>query len=104
MIRTGYLQLIKGGHFKELSESNRLRSLPIEPYRGLIFDRNGELLAHNVPAFHLSFILEDLKDKATTIKKVSGFVGISEKEINEKIKAKKYLSLCACQDKGEYRR
>lgn len=89
LIRTGYLQLIKGGHFKELSESNRLRSLPIEPYRGLIYDRNGELLAHNVPAFHLSFILEDLKDKATTIKKVSGLVGISEKEINEKIKTRK---------------
>ena len=89
VIRIGYLQLIMSGYFRELSESNRLRSLPIEPYRGLIFDRNGELLAHNVPGFHLSVILEDLKNKESTIKRVTELIGISEKDINTRLAARK---------------
>ncbi len=89
VIRIGYLQLIKSSYFRELSESNRLRSLPIEPYRGLIFDRNGELLAHNVPAFHLSVILEDLKNKEATIKMVAELTGISEKDIMTRLSARK---------------
>ncbi|OGW48995.1 MAG: penicillin-binding protein 2, partial [Nitrospirae bacterium RBG_19FT_COMBO_42_15] len=89
VIRIGYLQLIKSSYFRELSESNRLRSLPIEPYRGLIFDRNGELLAHNVPGFHLSIILEDLKNKEATIKRVTELIGISEKDIKTRLSARK---------------
>src|SRR4030067_634820 len=89
VIRIGYLQLIKSSYFRELSESNRLRSLPIEPYRGLIFDRNGELLAHNVPGFHLSVILEDLKNKEATIKRVTELIGISEKDIKTRLSARK---------------
>ena len=89
IIRIGYLQLIMSGYFRELSESNRLRSLPIEPYRGLVFDRNGELLAHNVPGFHLSVILEDLKNKESTIKRVAELIGISEKDINARLAVKK---------------
>lgn len=89
VIRIGYLQLIRSGYFRELSESNRLRSLPIEPYRGLIFDRNGELLAHNVPAFHLSVILEDLKNKEATIKMVAELTGMSEKDIKTRLSARK---------------
>lgn len=89
VIRIGYLQLIRSGYFRELSESNRLRSLPIEPYRGLIFDRNGELLAHNIPAFHLSVILEDLKNKESTIKRVTELIGISEKDIKARLAVKK---------------
>lgn len=89
VIRIGYLQLIMSGYFRELSESNRLRSLPIEPYRGLIFDRNGELLAHNIPGFHLSVILEDLKNKESTIKRVSELTGISENDIKTRLSARK---------------
>ncbi len=38
------------------SESNRLRPLPIQPPRGTIFDRNGEVIADNVPAYSISVL------------------------------------------------
>ena len=43
----------KGPYYRDLSENNRTRSVILEPARGLIYDRNGVLLANNVPSFSL---------------------------------------------------
>ena len=61
--RLGYLQVIKGSYYRDLSEQNRVRTLNIRPARGLIFDRQGELLANNVPSFNLYMTLEDIRDR-----------------------------------------
>src|SRR5438552_15999870 len=60
--RLGYLQVIKGSYYRDLSEQNRVRTLNIRPARGLIFDRQGELLAKNVPSLNLYMTLEDIRD------------------------------------------
>ena len=52
--RIAYLQIIEHHRYATLSERNQLRLVPIPPSRGLIYDRNGKLLARNVPAFHLT--------------------------------------------------
>ncbi|MDI6781136.1 MAG: penicillin-binding protein 2 [bacterium] len=56
MLRIGYLQIIKGGHFRNISENNRIRLIPITASRGMIFDRNGEILAIDEPSFDISII------------------------------------------------
>jgi penicillin-binding protein 2 len=43
--RLGYLQIIEGHKFKERATANRIRTIPKQPERGNIFDRNGKLLA-----------------------------------------------------------
>ena len=48
--------------FAELSQGNRLRIEPLAPTRGLIFDRNGQLLAENLPALELVATLEEIAD------------------------------------------
>lgn len=47
------VQILHGEAYLELAENNRLRSQPIEAPRGLIFDRNGRVLAENVPSYSL---------------------------------------------------
>ena len=42
-----YLQVSQREHYHTLAEANRISISPIVPNRGLIFDRNGEVLAHN---------------------------------------------------------
>ncbi len=42
-----YLQIIHKEHYTTLSKQNQITLLPIEPSRGLIYDRNGVLLAEN---------------------------------------------------------
>src|SRR5207237_8209524 len=46
------LQVIKGGYYRDLSEQNRVRTVPIRSARGLIFVRRGELLANKIPSFN----------------------------------------------------
>lgn len=45
------LQIIEGKHNKLLSEGNRIAEITIPASRGVIFDRQGELLVRNVPLF-----------------------------------------------------
>jgi penicillin-binding protein 2 len=51
--RLAYLQLSKHTLYNTLSQKNSLDLIPIEPTRGLIYDRNGVLLAENIPVFSL---------------------------------------------------
>jgi len=53
LIRFAYVQLYKGDEFLQASEENRLRTIAIEPRRGLIIDRNGTILVDNRPAYAL---------------------------------------------------
>ncbi|ARV60073.1 penicillin-binding protein 2 [Nostocales cyanobacterium HT-58-2] len=43
--RLGYLQIIEGPKLRKRAEANRIRTIPKQPERGNIFDRNGKLLA-----------------------------------------------------------
>src|SRR3989339_2100740 len=45
-LRVGYLQLAKGGELKERSEKNYLRVVNLETQRGIIYDKDGNLLAY----------------------------------------------------------
>ncbi len=49
--RLFWMQIIQGSHYKNLSDSNRIRSVVIHAPRGIIFDRNGKSLVYNVPGF-----------------------------------------------------
>ena len=48
LIRLVYLQITNEEHYSTLSDNNRVSIRPIPPTRGLIFDRNGILLAQNL--------------------------------------------------------
>ncbi len=46
-----YLQIYKQAQYFKASERNRIREIVIEPNRGIIFDRNGEVLVDNHPSY-----------------------------------------------------
>lgn len=56
------LQIEGYEHFRTLSENNRLRVEPIAPTRGLIYDRNGVLLAENLPSYQVEVTVEQVAD------------------------------------------
>ena len=61
------LQVIDYQRFSELSQGNRLRIEPLPPTRGLVFDRNGVLLAENLPTWQLVMIPEEVEDLENTL-------------------------------------
>lgn len=52
-LRLFHLQIVKGGENRELADGNRIQITTIHASRGVIFDRNGKILAANSPAFRL---------------------------------------------------
>jgi penicillin-binding protein 2 len=64
ILRSLWFQVVRGSYYREVSEGNRIRIETIKARRGVMYDRNGELLVRNVPNFALTIIPADLpKDK-----------------------------------------
>jgi penicillin-binding protein 2 len=60
--RLFYLQVLRHDYYSNLSQGNRIRTEPIPPSRGLILDRNGVVLADNLPAFQIELVREQVGD------------------------------------------
>lgn len=80
--RMFYLQVIRHDHFITLSQSNRVKVLPIAPIRGLIFSRDNVLLADNQPSFSLELIPEQIDSLDKTIGQLSRLINIDEDSIS----------------------
>lgn len=81
LIRLVYLQISNQEHYATLSDNNRVSIQPIAPTRGLIFDRNGVLLAQNLPSFTLEIIPEHVKDLDKTLKDLAQLISISKEDL-----------------------
>lgn len=79
--RLYYLQISNHDHYTSLSENNRVSIVPISPIRGLIYDRNGVLLAQNLPSRTLELIPEHIKDLEATLATLRSLIAISDEEI-----------------------
>jgi penicillin-binding protein 2 len=64
------LQVMRYDYYAELSQGNRVRVEPLPAQRGLILDRNGQVLAENRPAFQLELVRERVPDVDTTLKRL----------------------------------
>ncbi len=92
MIRLFYLQVIEGEEYRRLSENNCIRLQSIDAPRGLIFDRNRNLLVDNRPSFDLSIIIRDAKPLEDTIDKLAQYINTPKKELMDIIRSKKGLA------------
>lgn len=79
--RLVYLQVINHGHYITLSHKNRVNILPVPPTRGLIYDRNGVVLAENLPTFSLEIVVERVPDLDRTLAELGELVAISDTDI-----------------------
>ena len=77
------LQVLQHEEYRTRSEANRIKPQPVVPARGLIFDRNGKLLADNVPAYRLEVVPEQTGDLKATLKGLNELVGLSEEELQQ---------------------
>ena len=52
-VRLYLLQIINGAHYAEIAENQRIRLLPIPAPRGVLFDRNGNVLVDSRPIYSI---------------------------------------------------
>jgi penicillin-binding protein 2 len=76
-----YLQIVQHDVYAALSDKNRIQVQPVPPIRGLIYDRNGELLADNAPSFNLTITPERVEDLDQTLDQLGSMLSLSDEDI-----------------------
>jgi penicillin-binding protein 2 len=80
--RLFYLQIIDYKVYTNMAQQNQLTMLPIEPKRGLIFDRNGVLIADDRPVFSIDLIPEFVPNIKQTIHDLIPVVDLNQDDID----------------------
>lgn len=93
IVRLWTLQIIRGEENLGLAEGNRIRTRSITAPRGLIYSRDKEILAKNVPNFSLVVYPQDLsleeEERNTLYRQIEEISNISFSEIKGKVEEKK---------------
>lgn len=76
LLRFWYLQVLRGADYARQAQENRLHRERIYANRGLIFDRNGRLLAENRPAYCIAITADDCPDIAVSLTQISQWTGV----------------------------
>ncbi len=76
------LQIVDHEHFSTLSDNNRVRIKALPPARGLIYDRNGIVMANNLPAYRLEIIKEQVEDLDQTLIDLKQYVEYSDLDLS----------------------
>jgi penicillin-binding protein 2 len=81
LARLVYLQVINYRHYATLSQENRIRPWPILPVRGRILDRNGIVLAENLPVYTLEITPEQVEDMDELLQRLGELVQLDASDI-----------------------
>ncbi len=85
--RAAWMQIYRVQDYQRLAASNRLRQTPLWPNRGQVFDREGRVLAENVPRFQVTVIPRDLPrdpdERATIIGRTARILGAHVADIED---------------------
>jgi penicillin-binding protein 2 len=63
-----FLQIVENAKYEELAENNHQRTLALRAPRGVLYDRNGQVLVENRHSFTISIVREHTKDLDRTIR------------------------------------
>ena len=77
------LQVVQHARFDEMAENNHQRTLALRAPRGIVFDRNGQVLVENRHSYSISIVREHTKDLNRTIHLLAATVGLRESGVRE---------------------
>lgn len=78
-------QILGHGKYQLQSETNRLRPIPLPAARGVIYDRNGRVLAENVPGYTVSLLPAPEVNLRSTLARIASIANIDSVEIERVI-------------------
>ena len=75
------LQVVEHEIYTTLSDKNRVQVQSVAPPRGLVYDRNGMLLAENRPVFSVTLVPERVGDMGQALAKLGQLLSVSEEDL-----------------------
>lgn len=81
------LQIIQSGHFADLAERNRIRSIPIIAPRGKMLDRNGRVIVDNYPSFSILLLRDDPEQIKKDLPQITSGLNITAEDLEQQLDA-----------------
>jgi penicillin-binding protein 2 len=79
-------QVIQYKQYVMQSEENRLRPIPLPAPRGIIYDRKGEVIAENLPAYSVSITAPSVDSLRSALAQLSPTLQLGQNDINNAIR------------------
>ncbi len=79
-------QVLQSELYQRQSEENRLREIPLPAPRGIIYDRKGEVIAENLPAYSVSITAPTLDSLKSSLAQLQQTLQLTESDINAAIR------------------
>ncbi|MDU4575863.1 MAG: penicillin-binding protein 2, partial [Negativicoccus succinicivorans] len=86
VLRLFVLQLIDGEHYRELADGNRIRQMTIQATRGVLLDRNGEIIVGSRPVYIVSYTPQQKPMDAALEARLANVLQMTPADIQKKIK------------------
>jgi penicillin-binding protein 2 len=80
-----HLQVVRGRYYRELSENNRIRAIPIPAPRGPLFDRNGRILAENRSSFNVVLTTERRDELRQALARIATLISYDPAAVEERL-------------------
>lgn len=80
--RLAYIQLAHHQRFSTLAHNNHINLMPLSPVRGLIYDRNGEVLAENQHVYNLEILPDQVDDMDHLLDELGDLIELDEEHVS----------------------
>ena len=80
------LQVLQHARYEEMAANNHLKTVPLRAPRGVVFDRNGQVLVENRDSFTIAIVREQVKDLDDTVRRLAEITGADEEHLHEAVK------------------
>jgi len=91
-IRLWYLQIINGTELRQFSEQNSIKETKIPAPRGIIYDRNGEILVENLPGFEVTVSPQYVGDLNATAMSIAKALNMSPQMVYQLVQKSKRMN------------
>jgi penicillin-binding protein 2 len=86
VMRLWFIQIVNGPKYRVQSENNRIHLRDILPFRGMIFDRHGELLVDNRPSYDLYVLPEEIQGRKGIFGRLAGLIDLDPAMAEKKVR------------------
>jgi len=76
-------QVIQHGKFQLKAETNRLRPIPLTSPRGTIVDRNGHIIAENVPGYSVKLLATSVDSLRALLRQIGRYVPLDSGQVGD---------------------
>ena len=80
--RLAYIQIVQHQRFSTLAHNNHISLVPLSPVRGLIYDRNGEVLAENLHVYNLEILPDQVDDMEQLLDELGRLIDLDEEDVS----------------------